>query len=197
MGLKIYHVADNQLIEGCKRRDQHAQRFLYEHFSGKMFALCCRYIKDKMEAEDVLITSFTKIFERIDQFKNEGSFEGWIRRIVVNESLTYLRKNKSMYLETDIEAADRELDYEALESQLQAEDLLKMIAELPAGYRIVFNMYSIDGYSHKEIADQLGITESTSKSQLSRARVVLQKALMESELGVKTKSHEQQSGQVI
>lgn len=197
MGLQIYHVADNQLIEGCKRRDQHAQRFLYEHFSGKMFALCCRYIKDKMEAEDVLITSFTKIFERIGQFKNEGSFEGWIRRIVVNESLTYLRKNKSMYLETDIEAADRELDYEALESQLQAEDLLKMIAELPAGYRIVFNMYSIDGYSHKEIADQLGITESTSKSQLSRARVVLQKALMETESGVKTKSHEQQTGQAI
>jgi len=197
MGIQIYHAADNQLIEGCKRRDQHAQRFLYEHFSGKMFALCCRYIKDKMEAEDVLITSFTKIFDRISQFKNEGSFEGWIRRIVVNESLTYLRKNKSMYLETDIEAADREPDYEALESQLQAEDLLKLIAELPAGYRIVFNMYAIDGYSHKEIADQLGITESTSKSQLSRARVVLQKALMESEMDVTTKSHEQQRGQVI
>ncbi|PZR38005.1 MAG: RNA polymerase subunit sigma-70 [Azospira oryzae] len=197
MGLQIYHVADNQLIEGCKRRDQHAQRFLYEHFSGKMFALCCRYVKDKMEAEDVLITAFTKIFERIDQFKNEGSFEGWIRRIVVNESLTYLRKNKSMYLETDIEAADREPDYEALDSQLQADDLLKLIADLPAGYRIVFNMYSIDGYSHKEIADQLGITESTSKSQLSRARVVLQKALMEMETDVKTKRHEQQSGQAI
>src|SRR6218665_796120 len=102
MGLKIYHAADEQLIEGCKRRDQHAQRFLYEHFSGKMFTLCCRYIKDRMEAEDVLITSFTRIFDRISQFKNEGSFEGWIRRIVVNESLSYLRKNKSMYLETDI-----------------------------------------------------------------------------------------------
>jgi RNA polymerase sigma factor (sigma-70 family) len=198
MNLKIYRTADNELIEGCKRHDQHAQRFLYEHFSGKMFALCCRYVKDKMEAEDVLITSFTKIFDRISQFKNEGSFEGWIRRIVVNESLTYLRRNKSMYLETDLEAAEREPDYDQLENQLEAEDLMKLIAGLPAGYRIVFNMYAVDGYSHKEIADQLGITESTSKSQLSRARVALQKALIEIEEGVKTKmSHEQQSGQVI
>jgi RNA polymerase sigma factor (sigma-70 family) len=198
MNLKIYRTADNELIEGCKRHDQHAQRFLYEHFSGKMFALCCRYVKDKMEAEDVLITSFTKIFDRISQFKNEGSFEGWIRRIVVNESLSYLRRNKSMYLETDLEAAEREPDYDQLENQLEAEDLMKLIAGLPAGYRIVFNMYAVDGYSHKEIADQLGITESTSKSQLSRARVALQKALIEIEEGVKTKmSHEQQSGQVI
>lgn len=198
MGLKIYHQADNELIEGCKKHDRHAQRFLYEHFSGKMYSLCCRYIKDKMEAEDVLVTSFTKIFDRIDQFKNEGSFEGWIRRIVVNESLSYLRRNKSMYLEMDIEAADREPDYERLESQLEAEDLLKLIAGLPAGYRIVFNLYAIDGYSHKEIAEQLGISENTSKSQLSRARVALQKALIESEGGVlNERNHEQQDGQAV
>jgi len=198
MGLKIYHAADHELIEGCKKHDRHAQRFLYDHFAPKMHALCCRYIKDKMEAEDVLVTSFTKIFDRIGQFKSEGSFEGWIRRIVVNESLTYLRRNKSMYLETDIEAADREPDYERLDSQLEADDLLKLIAELPAGYRIVFNLYAIDGYSHKEIADQLGISENTSKSQLSRARVALQKALLESERGVKQeKSHEQQGGQAV
>ncbi len=197
MELKIYRTADHELIEGCKKHDRHAQRFLYEHFSGKMYALCCRYIKDKMEAEDVLVTSFTKIFDRIDQFKNEGSFEGWIRRIVVNESLTYLRHNKSMYLELDIEAADREPDYERLESQLEAEDLLKLIAELPAGYRIVFNLYAIDGYSHKEIGDQLGISESTSKSQLSRARAALQKALMESERGAITKKNHEQGRQII
>ncbi len=197
MGLKIYHAADHELIEGCKKHDRHAQRFLYEHFAGKMHALCCRYIKDKMEAEDVLVTSFTKIFDRIGQFKNEGSFEGWIRRIVVNESLSYLRRNKSMYLEMDIEAADREPDYERLESQLEADDLLKLISDLPAGYRIVFNLYAIDGYSHKEIAEQLGITESTSKSQLSRARVALQKALLETERGVNNERHEQQGGQAV
>jgi RNA polymerase sigma factor (sigma-70 family) len=193
MRLQIYRTADKELIEGCKKHDRHAQRFLYEHFSGKMYALCCRYVKDKMEAEDVLVTSFTKIFERIDQFKGDGSFEGWIRRIIVNESLSYLRKNKSMYLETDIEAAEREPDYASLENQLEADDLLKMISELPAGYRIVFNMYAIDGYSHKEIADQLGISENTSKSQLSRARVALQKVLLESGAENKAENYEQQS----
>lgn len=134
-----------------------------------------------MEAEDVMVAAFTKIFERVNQFKNEGSFEGWIRRIMVNESLTYLRKNKSMYVETDIEAAEREPDYTKLENQLEADDLLKLIGELPAGYRIVFNLYAMDGYSHKEIADQLGISENTSKSQLSRARIFLQKRLLELE----------------
>jgi RNA polymerase sigma-70 factor (ECF subfamily) len=132
-----------------------------------------------MEAEDVLVTAFMKVFDKIDQFKSEGSFEGWIRRIVVNESLTHLRRNRSMYLETELEQADREPDYDRLSDHLETEDLLNIIQELPAGYRIVFNMYAIDGYSHKEIAEQLGISENTSKSQLSRARVYLQKKLVE------------------
>lgn len=146
-----------------------------------MYALCCRYVKDRMEAEDVLVIAFTKIFERIGQYKGEGSFEGWIRRVMVNESLTYLRKNKNMYLETDIEAASREPDYQQLENQLEADDLLKLIEELPTGYRMVFNLYAIDGYTHQEIADQLGISENTSKSQLSRARALLQRRLLEQE----------------
>lgn len=132
-----------------------------------------------MEAEDILVTAFVKVFDKIQQFKSEGSFEGWIRRIVVNEALTFLRRNRSMYLETDLEQADREPDYNALSDHLEAEDLLKMIQELPTGYRIVFNLYAIDGYSHKEIAEQLGISENTSKSQLSRARTFLQKLLLE------------------
>jgi RNA polymerase sigma-70 factor (ECF subfamily) len=134
-----------------------------------------------MEAEDILVTAFTKVFDRIGQFKGEGSFEGWIRRIMVNEALTYLRKSRAMYLETDLEQADREPDYDKLSDHLEAEDLMKMIQELPAGYRVVFNMYAIDGYSHKEIAAQLGISENTSKSQLSRARVYLQKKLAETD----------------
>jgi RNA polymerase sigma-70 factor (ECF subfamily) len=134
-----------------------------------------------MEAEDILVTAFTKVFERIDQFKGDGSFEGWIRRIMINESLTYLRRNRTMYLQTDLEKADREPDYNQLGNHLEAEDLLKMIDQLPPGYRVVFNMYAIDGYSHKEIADQLGINENTSKSQLSRARTYLQKLLVESD----------------
>lgn len=130
-----------------------------------------------MQAEDVLVIAFTRIFEKIDQFKGEGSFEGWIRRIVVNEALTALRKSRAMMLETDLDQADRQPDYSSLADQLEAEDLLKMIDELPPGYRVVFNMYAIDGFSHKEIAEQLGISENTSKSQLSRARSYLQKVL--------------------
>lgn len=200
MGYQIYHAIDNELIEGCRKRDRHAQRFLFEHYSGRMLALCCRYVKERMDAEDVMVVAFTKVFDRIGQFKAEGSFEGWIRRIMVNESLTYLRKNKSMYLETDIEAAEREPDYNSLGSELEAEDLRKLIADLPTGYRIVFNLYAIDGFSHQEIATQLGVSENTSKSQLSRARVHLQKKLSELEVGKSNKSdgrHEQQSGQVI
>ena len=181
MDFTVYRAKDIELIEGCKRKDAKAQKGLYDRYAGKLYALCCRYIKEKMEAEDVLITAFTKILDRVDQYKGEGSFEGWMKRVVVNESLTYLRRNKNMYIEMDIEAADREPDFEKLESHLQAEDLLKMIETLPSGYRIVFNLYAIDGYSHKEIADQLGISENTSKSQLSRARVALQKSLRETE----------------
>ena len=134
-----------------------------------------------MTAEDILITAFTKIFEKIEQFKSEGSFEGWIRRIVVNEALTYLRKNRSMYLETELDEVDYEPQYERLSDHLETEDLLRMIQELPTGYRIVFNLYAIDGFTHKEIAEQLGISENTSKSQLSRARTYLQKVLVEND----------------
>jgi len=177
MNFKIYRASEVELISGCIKRDGSAQKRLYDTYSSKMYAVCYRYVKDSMEAEDILVTAFMKAFDKIEQFKQEGSFEGWIRRIMVNEALTHLRKKRSMYLETDLEQADREPDYETLSHHLEAEDLLNLIEELPSGYRVVFNMYAIDGYSHKEIAEQLGISENTSKSQLSRARVHLQKKL--------------------
>ena len=183
MEFKIYRSREDELLKGCQRRDRNAQQQLFDLYSSKMYALCYRYVRHAMEAEDILVTAFTKIFERIDQFKGEGSFEGWIRRIMVNEALTYLRKSRTMYLETDLEQADREPDYDRIGDHLEAEDLMKMIQELPAGYRLVFNMYAIDGYSHKEIAEHLGISENTSKSQLSRARVYLQKILADSDWG--------------
>jgi RNA polymerase sigma-70 factor (ECF subfamily) len=188
MAFKIYRAKEDELIRGCLKRDRSAQKHLYEMYSSKMYGICYRYVKDAMEAEDILVTAFMKVFDKIEQFKSEGSFEGWIRRIIVNESLTHLRRNKSMYLETDLEHAEREPDYDQLSDHLEAEDLLNIIQELPAGYRIVFNMYAVDGYSHKEIADHLGISENTSKSQLSRARVYLQKKLMQ---------HDYQSNQKI
>jgi RNA polymerase sigma factor (sigma-70 family) len=177
MDFKIYRSKEQELIKGCQRRDRHAQQQLFDLFSAKMYGICYRYVRNTQQAEDILLTAFTRIFEKINQFKGEGSFEGWIRRIMVNESLTWLRKFKSMYVETDLEQADLEPDYDLISDHLEAEDLLAMIEQLPAGYRIVFNMYAIDGYSHKEIATQLGISENTSKSQLSRARVYLQKLL--------------------
>ncbi|MCU0358323.1 MAG: RNA polymerase sigma factor [Cyclobacteriaceae bacterium] len=190
MNFNVFRASEQELISGCLKRNRSAQQKLYERFSSKMYALCYRYVRDSMEAEDILVTAFTKIFERIDQFKGEGSFEGWIRRVVVNEALSYLRRNRSMYLETDLEAANREPDYDSIGNHLEAEDLMRMIQELPTGYRIVFNMYAIDGYSHKEIAEELGISENTSKSQLSRARAHLQKQLADSDRQLKRQIHE-------
>lgn len=181
MEFKIYRAKEDELIKGCLKRDRNAQQQLYDLYSSKMYALCYRYVRHAMEAEDVLVMAFTKIFDRIEQFKGEGSFEGWMRRVMVNEALTHLRKSRAMYVETDLEQADREPDYDRLSDHLEAEDLQKMIQELPPGYRLVFNMYAIDGYSHKEIAEQLGINENTSKSQLSRARTYLQKILLEND----------------
>jgi len=177
MKFRIHRTKEEDVIRGCMNGDGSAQQALYDQYSSKMYGICYRYVRDAMQAEDILVTAFTKIFQRINQFKGDGSFEGWIRRIVVNEALTFLRRNKSMYVEADLELADREPDYDQLGDHLVAEDLLNMINQLPSGYRVVFNMYAIDGYSHKEIADQLGISENTSKSQLSRARTYLQKML--------------------
>jgi RNA polymerase sigma factor, sigma-70 family len=181
MGLHIFRTKETEWVERCKKQDRQAQKELFDAYSRKMLSLCCRYIKDRAEAEDIMITSLAKVFGKIDQYKGEGSFEGWMRRIVVNEALSHLRRNKNMYLETDLEMADRQPDFQQLENTLEAEDLLKLIAALPSGYRVVFNMYAIDGYSHKEIAEQLGINENTSKSQLSRARAYLQRNLVEIE----------------
>lgn len=187
MHFQIYRAREAELIEGCRRNDRTAQKALFDRMAPKMLSVCRRYVRDHMEAEDVLVVSFTKVFERIGQFKGDGSFEGWVRRIVVNESLTFLRKNKVMYLETDLETAERESEPTSTDTDLEAEDLMKLIQELPAGYRMVFNLYAIDGFSHKEIAEQIGITESTSKSQLSRARMHLQARLqtMEQDRGLK------------
>ncbi len=187
MHFQIYRARESELIDGCRRNERTAQKALYDLMAPKMLSVCCRYVKVRMEAEDILVTSFMKVFDRLDQFKNDGSFEGWIRKIVVNEALSYLRKNKNMYLETDLEVADREADIRSLDTDLEAADLLKLVSELPTGYRMVFNLYVIDGYSHKEIAEQIGITESTSKSQLSRARMHLQARLRNMEISLNSK----------
>jgi len=181
MDFKIYRAKEDDLVRGCRKGDRHAQQQIFDLYSSRMLGVCMRYVKNIMQAEDILVIAFTKVFDRISQFKGEGSFEGWIRRITVNEALTWLRRNRTMVAETDLKEADHQPDYYRLADRLEEEDLLKMIDGLPPGYRIVFNMYAIDGYSHKEIAEQLGISENTSKSQLSRARVYLQKLLADAD----------------
>ena len=174
-------TTETELISSCKKQDAKAQRMLYERYAPSMLGLCRRYVRGEQESEDVMISGFMKVFSKIGLFEGKGSFEGWMKRIMINESLGYIRKNKAMYLETDIEAADREPDLDKLSTSLEASDLLKMISELPSGYRTIFNLYAIEGYSHKEIGELLGINENTSKSQLSRARAHLQKKLIEVE----------------
>ncbi len=174
-------ITEEKLIDGCVKGKSWAQKSLYEKYSPLMLGICIRYLKDRDDADDVLVQGFMKVFDNIAKFRKEGSFEGWIRRIIVNECLTFIRKNRSMYLETDIEKASNDPDYSVLDNQLEADDLLEMIRQLPVGYRTVFNLYAIEGFSHAEIAEQLGININTSKSQLSRARSYLQKQLLEAE----------------
>ena len=173
--------SEESLISGCRQKHRQAQRDVYNWLAPRMLAICRRYIKDVNEAESVMITGFMKVLDKIEQYSGEGSFEGWVRRIMVNESLLYIRKNKGMYIEVDIEYADAEPNYELASENLEADDLLNLINGLPIGYRTVFNMFAIEGYSHKEIAESLAISENTSKSQLSRARKMLQKQIIEKE----------------
>ncbi len=152
-----------------------------------MFSICRRYVMQLQEAEDILVCGFTKVFQKLDQFKGQGSFEGWVRRIMVNEALTFIRRNKSMYLEVEIEKASREPDFHKLSDKLEVEDLEKKIDRLHMGYKTVFSLYAIEGFSHKEIAEKLGISENTSKSHLSRARVHLQRLLLNAEQSMNEK----------
>lgn len=169
---------DETLVKECVSGNARAQRLLFDRFSAKMLGVAMRYINDKERAEDVLQDAFIKVFKHLNRFKNDGSLEGWIRRIVVNTALDQLRKNKKR--QSDIALDDSFIEITTnnfTEERLQAESLMKIVQELPDGYRTVFNMFAIEGYSHKEIAKKLGITENTSKSQYSRAKSVLREIL--------------------
>lgn len=176
MQIHMYQSAPvDHLIQQCLRHDARAQRTLYERFSPKMYALCLRYLKESDDAQDVLLKAFTKVFEHLPRFKGEGSFEGWIRRIVVNEALMFLRKHKQRQMTVDLEGAVSAQVEQY--NQLEADDLLRLVQALPQGYRTVFNLHAIEGYAHSEIAEQLGISEGTSKSQLSRAKELLRQRI--------------------
>jgi RNA polymerase sigma-70 factor (ECF subfamily) len=167
-------LTERELIEDCQKNNPKSQRQLFDRYAGRMMTVCRRYACDQKEAEDILQESFIKIFQHIHQFRFQGSLEGWIRRIVVNSALRLLKRKKLRF--TPI-AEDQEtnpsVDPTVLTS-LSAEDILKLISDLPDGYRVVFNLYVIEGYDHNEIASMLGINPATSRSQLAKARKLLQ-----------------------
>jgi RNA polymerase sigma factor (sigma-70 family) len=169
--------SETEIINGCRKGKAWAQKALYDRLGGRMLAVCFRYISDKEEAEHVMIGGMVKVFEKIEQYTGEGHFEGWIRRIMVNESLMYIRKNKNMSIEVEIDQTYDSTVHSTDYDHLQTADLMHMINQLPVGYRTVFNLYAIEGYSHAEIAEKLGVNENTSKSQLSRARKLLQQQI--------------------
>lgn len=169
-----------QLINGCKKNDEKSQKALYDLYARKMMAVCMRYVNHRETAEDLLQEGFVKVFMAIDAFSFTGSFEGWMRRIFANTALEYLRKNDVLRETVDLEdpGVFVEPDSSVID-KLSAKELMEIIAELPTGFRTVFNMFAIEGYSHKEIAETLGITESTSRSQFTRSKKLLQKKLSE------------------
>jgi RNA polymerase sigma factor (sigma-70 family) len=167
-------ISESDLLEGCRRGDRKMQQELYNRFAPKMYGVCLRYASNAEEAEDILQEGFIKIFNKISSYRGEGSFEGWIRRIFVNTAIEHFRKKTYMQPITETEENTVEGKYLSVLDSLAEKDIVRLVQQLSPGYRTVFNMYVVEGYTHKQIADMLGISEGTSKSQLSRAKLILQ-----------------------
>ena len=169
------HQDEQDLIRLATENNRHAKHQIYTKFSPKMLSVCRQYIKDVHQAEDIMITAFMKVFTNLKNFENKGSFEGWIRRIMVNESISFIRAQKRVsFLEDEYY---KEESFNNIESNFSVEDIQSLIDGLPDGYKMIFNLYAIEGYKHKEIAEMLNINEGTSKSQLSHARKMLQEQI--------------------
>ena len=171
------HQEEKELIELAVENNRHAQHQIYSKFSPKMLSVCRQYIKDLQQAEDVMITAFMKMFTNLKHFEHKGSFEGWIRRIMINECISYIRVQKKVKFIEDENYYEE--SFNNIESKFSVDDIQFLIDSLPDGYRMVFNLYAIEGYKHQEIAELLGINEGTSKSQLSHARKMLQTNITE------------------
>jgi RNA polymerase sigma-70 factor (ECF subfamily) len=168
-----YTQSETSLIAACIKGDRKSQKALYSQYSPKFFSICLKYTKNQMDAEDVLQEGFVKLFKNLDKFKGEGSFEGWMRRIFVNCAIENLRRRRFDTSDCDLfENTILDKQPNALDN-LYKKDILKTTNTLSTGYKTVFHLYAVEGLSHQEIAKQLGITESTSKSQFCRAKVIL------------------------
>lgn len=166
--------SESDLIEGCIQGNRKMQYELYERFSSKMYGVCLRYAANAEEAEDILQEGFIKVFKKISSYRGDGSFEGWIRRIFVNTAIEHFRKKAYLQPITEQEESTLEGKYISVLDNLAEKDIVRLIQQLSPGYRTVFNMYVVEGYTHKQIAEALNISEGTSKSQLSRAKLILQ-----------------------
>jgi len=169
------HQEEKELIELAVENNRHAQQKMYSKFAPKMLSVCRQYVKDVHQAEDIMITAFMKVFTSLKNFEHKGSFEGWIRRIMINECISFLRVQKKVLFIDDDNYFEE--SFNNIESQFSVDDIQFLIDKLPDGYRMVFNLYAIEGYKHQEIATMLGINEGTSKSQLSHARKMLQEQI--------------------
>lgn len=175
-------MTEVELIQACKENNPRAQKILFETYSARLMGVCLRYASNGDEAQDMLQDGFIKIFQKLNTFSGEGAFGGWMRRTMVNTCLDQIRKNNRIGYAVEIEKVEIDyVDNEDALSKMRTQELLGLIQKLPEGYRIVFNMFVIEGYSHKEIAKELEITESTSKSQLRKAKIRLQKEIIELE----------------
>ena len=177
-------MTEKKLIQACIANQRTAQREFYEKFKSKMFGICLRYARNREEAEDILLDGFFRIFRDLPQFKFQGSLEGWMRKVMVNTALMQLRKKQLLVFQPiDQESLINDIGIEPIALQnIQAQAILKLIQQLPIGYQTIFNLYGIEGFSHKEIAEKLEISESTSRSQYTRARRLLQQLLQENEV---------------
>ena len=173
-------LSEEQLIERCKKQDRAAQKILYNRYAGLMLAICMRYVYERSEAEDILQDAFLKVFLKIGEFAGRGSFEGWLKRVFVNTAITHYHKsskhNKHHYEISDVQETKFENEKYS-ESEFTRDELFSVVNSLPEGYKIVFNLYAIEGYKHKEIGKLLNIDINTSKSQYSRAKKLIRKKL--------------------
>ncbi|WMI64043.1 RNA polymerase sigma factor [Aestuariibaculum sp. YM273] len=170
------HKNESTLIKRAVKNNREAQHTLFESHAPKMLSVCRYYIKDVYQAEEVMMNGFFKVFTNLKSFRSDGSFEGWVRRIMVRECISYLRQQKN--IEFPVEEVDFKNEFtNNIETEIEVEEIQQLIDELPEGYKIVFVMYAIQGYKHQEIATMLNIAESTSKSQLFKARKLLQEKI--------------------
>lgn len=167
--IKLHTAKINDWVIGCKKQDPQAQAELYEEYAPQFMAICMRYLRQREDAEDVLMEAFVQIFNKISHFKFQGSFEGWMKRITINQCLMHLRKKKMTFSELDHQAEKVSYQESPLD-EIYEKEILALLAQLPDGYRTVFNLYVIEGYKHREIANMLNISINTSKSQLILAR---------------------------